>query len=138
MAVKKKRYRPKAFESTGISNDTSAAIYESMLISPAFMDMTKNQRFLYVCMKAQYYGKRKPGKDFPDIEQLQGDDLFYFNLSLAEKYGLYTRNGHTSFYNDVKAIEDHGFIETVSNGKATHSKSIYRYSSKWREWCDSS
>lgn len=138
MGSRKKPYKPKTFESTGISNDTSANIYESMLESPAFMDLTKNQRLLYLYMKKQYYGKRKPEKDFPDIEQLQGDDLFYFNLALAVKYGLYTRGNHKSFYADIKAIEQHGFIETVSSGKSTKSRSIYRYSGAWKEWNDTS
>ena len=70
MGQRRKRYMPRFFESTGITNDTSANIYESMLNSAAFQDLTKNQRLLYMYMKAQYYGKRKPGKDFPDEERL--------------------------------------------------------------------
>ena len=125
--VKKKTYRPKSFESFGKSNDTSANLYESMLLSAAFMDLTPKQRLLYVYMKAQYYGKRKPGKDNPDIENLQGDDLFYFPRTLAEKYNLYTRSNNRQFYNDIKAIEEHGFIKTISSGKATKTKSIYKF-----------
>lgn len=136
--ARKRTYRPKSFESSGVSNDTSANIYESMLASPAFMDLSKNQRLLYVYMKAQYYGKRKPGKDNPDIDALQGDDLFYFPMSLAERYGIYSRSNHTQFYSDIAAIEQHGFIKAVSNGKSTRSKSIYRFVSDWRQWNDSS
>lgn len=136
--AKKKAYRPKSFESSGKSNDTSANLYESMLLSAAFMDLTPKQRLLYVYMKAQYYGKRKPGKDNPDIESLQGDDLFYFPLTLAEKYKLYTKSNHMQFYKDVRAIESHGFIQTVSNGKTTRSKSIYRFIGDWKMWDDSS
>lgn len=93
---------------------------------------------MYVYMKAQYYGKRKPQRDYPDIEQFQGDDLFYFPMGTAEKYGLYTRSNHTRFYDDIKALAEHGFIEVVSNGKTHKAKSIYRYSDKWRLWNDSS
>jgi hypothetical protein len=138
MSGRKKPYKPKLFESTGKQNDTSANIYESMLLSAAFNDLTKNQRLLYIYMKAQYYGKRKPGKDFPEIEQFQGEELFYFNFSLAEKYHLYTRANHQQFYNDIKEIERHGFIETVSNGKSNKKKNIYIFSSRWRLWQDSS
>lgn len=91
MTVRKKKYKPKLFESTGTSNDTSANIYHSMMISPAFKNMTKNQRLLYICMKDRFYGQRKPGLDYPDIDGLQGDDKFYFNFALAEEYGLYTK-----------------------------------------------
>lgn len=118
-----------------MANDTSANIYESMLTSPAFTDLTKNQRFLYVCMKKQYYGKRKPGRDFPDVERFQGDELFYFNRSLAvDKYKLYKDGGRSEFYADIKALERHGFIETVSSGKETKSRSIYRFSGDWKTW----
>ena len=135
---KKKKYIPKSFESTGVSNDTSANIYESMLTSAAFLDLSKNQRLLYMYMKAQYYGKRKPRKDYPDIEEIQGDECFYFNQALAVKYNLYTRSNHQSFYSDIKAIERHGFIKIVSNGRNTKSKSIYKFVGDWKEWKDSS
>lgn len=138
MGKRKKPYIPKAFESTGVSNDTSANVYGSMLESPAFKDLSKNQRLLYIYMKKQYYGARKPGQDFPDMEQLQGDDLFYFNLALAEKYGLYSRSNDRQFYADIRAIEQHGFIKTVSSGKATKSRSIYKFTGDWKEWQDSS
>lgn len=138
MGQRKKPYTPKAFESTGVSNDTSANIYGSMLESAAFKDLSKNQRLLYVYMKKQYYGTRKPGRDFPDMEQLQETDLFYFNIALAVKYGLYSRSNDRQFYADIKAIEQHGFIKTVSNGKVTKSRSIYKFSGDWKRWQDTS
>lgn len=101
MGRRKKQYIPKPFESTGEVRDTSANIYESMLCSAAYQDLTKNQRLLYVYMKAQYYGKRKPGRDNQDIESLQGDDLFYFNLALAVKYGLYASGSRQQLYADI-------------------------------------
>lgn len=117
---------------------TSANVYGSMLESPAFKDLSKNQRLLYIYMKKQYYGTRKPGQDFPDMEQLQGDNLFYFNLALAEKYGLYSRSNDRQFYADIRAVEQHGFIKTVSSGRATKSRSIYKFTGDWKEWQDSS
>lgn len=132
--ARKKPYKPKRFESTGVSNDTSANIYESMLLSPAFLDLNSRTRTLYLYMKAQYYGKRKPGKDFPDVEQVQSGECFYFNMAVAVKYNLYSVNNHTQFYKDIKILENHGFIKTISNGKATRSKSIYRFSDEWQEW----
>lgn len=138
MASRRRKYKPKSFESTGRSNDTSANIYESMLQSDAYKHLTKNQRLLYMYMKSQYYGKRKPGKDFPDVEQLQGDELFYFNLSLAESYGLYTKNNHKALYNDIRALERHGFIKTIINGAATKTRSVYQLIGDWKFWNDSS
>lgn len=136
LLMKRKRiYRPLSFESTGATNDTSANVYHSMLVSKSWNDLTKNQRILYVCMKDRYYGKRKPKSDFPDIEELQNNLCFYFNLELASGvYNLYSRSNHKRFYSDIRALKEHGFIETVSNGKSTHSRSIYKFTSKWQYW----
>lgn len=136
--ARKKIYKPKSFESTGKVNDTSANIYDSMLMSKSFLHLTKNQRLLYVYMKNQYYGKRKPCKDHPDIEILQGDDLFYFSMGMAEKYGLYKKGSQGQFYKDIRAIEEHGFIKTIVNGKVKKEKSIYCFSDEWKRWNDTS
>ena len=135
MSTIRRKYKPKDFESTGKSNDTSANIYESMLESPAFKDMTKNQRLLYVYMKAQYYGKRKPSKDYPDEIELQDQKMFYFNRAIAIKYGIIKENSNNKeFYRDIHEIEKHGFIKTVANGKSTKTKSIYQFSDLWQVW----
>ena len=105
----RKKYKPKDFESTGVSNDTSANIYESMLQSTAWKDLKPRERQLYIYCKAQYYGKRKPAKDFPDIPQVQSEECFYLNLSLVVSYGIYTRNGNKEFYQDMKKLEEHGY-----------------------------
>lgn len=131
MASRKKKYRPKSFESTGASNDTSANIYDSMLTSAAFIGLKHRQKVLYMYCKKQYYGTRKPKADYPDIEKVQSDECFYMNLSLAVKYGLYTRNGNKELYADIKALVDAGFIEVVSSGKNTKTKSIYKFSDRW-------
>lgn len=131
---RRKGYTPKGFESDSRGNDTSANIYESMLQSAAFMDLTKTQRLLYLYMKAQYYGKRKPCKDYPDVPQFKGDDLFYFPLGLAERYRLYSRSNNRQFYSDIAALEGHGFIKIVSSGRNTKTKSIYQYSGDWKLW----
>lgn len=131
---KRRKYKPKGFESTGISNDTSANIYESMLLSSAWKDLKPRERQLYLYCKAQYYGKRKPSKDYPDIEAFQSENCFYLNLAAVVKYGIYTRNGNKEFYADIKTLAQHGFIEIVSSGKVTKTKSIYKYSDKWQTW----
>ena len=138
MGRRKGKYVPQLFESTGVSHDTSANIYGSMLESPAFKDLSKNQRLLYIYMKKQYYGTKKPGKDYPDMPELQGNELFYFNMARAVKYGLYSRSNDRQFYHDISEIEHHGFIKTISSGKATKSKSIYKFIGEWKQWQDSS
>lgn len=143
MGKRRKRYVPKKWESKGEMYmdasgsrraDTSANIYESMLTSGAFVFLTDRQKMLYVCCKAQYYGKRKPERDYPDVEQLQGEDLFYLNWAAVQKYGLYKLSMHANFYRDMKALCDTGFIEKVASGAGQRRKSIYRFSDRWQAW----
>lgn len=140
---KKNHYSPKSFEAIGqkfkgihgaMMADTSATIFESMLQSDAFKSLNPKQQILYVYCKAQYYGKRKPEKDYPDIPQFEGADLFYFNWDIAQEYGLYKPSCNKNFRNDMQALIQHGFIEIVASGKAQHKKNVYKFSSKWKTW----
>lgn len=143
MGKRKKKYVPKAWESKGDSYmdasgklraDTSANIYESMLTSDAFALLTTKQQILYVFCKAQYYGKRKPERDFPEVEQMHGDDLFYLSWEAAQQYRLYKPSMDKNFYMDMKALCDHGLIERVASGKSGRKKSVYRFSDRWKTW----
>lgn len=59
MSKRKMPYRKKPFESTGVSSDTSANIYMSMIMSVAWRQLSSNQKVLYVYCKAQYYAEKK-------------------------------------------------------------------------------
>ena len=140
---RKKKYDAKAFESNGqyrgrnggARKDTSASIFESMYRSEAYRDLTARQRDLYVCCKLQYYGKRKPGRDFQDLEEFQGDDLFYLNwASVSADYGLYPAGSERNFYKDMNALIEHGLIDLRSSGKKRRQKNIYQYSVRWKKW----
>ena len=140
---RKRTYTPKAFESMGEhytdqtgkrKADTSANIYESMMTSPAFLDLNMRLRNLYLVCKAQHYGKRKPGKDFPEIEDFQGADIFYLNWGTVLKYGIYKESMHGNFYSDMKTLMEHGFIKRISSGKSHRTKSIYQFSGDWKTW----
>lgn len=139
---KKRNVRP--FESAGekftdqttgtVRADTSANIYESMLLSSAFQDLKPRQQMLYIVCKSQFYGHRKPSQDFPEMEAVQADTCFYLNLAAVCRYGLYSRNMRGKFYQDMKVLQEHGFIKLVSSGASTKTKSIYRFSSDWQRW----
>lgn len=104
-----------------------------MLTSAAFTSLKTRQKVLYLYCKAQYYGKRKPRRDYPDIEEIRGDDCFYLSWAVVKQYELYQESMHSNFYKDMQVLIEHGFIERVSAGKYK-KKSIYRYSSGWKEW----
>lgn len=127
---------PDYFESVARTDTQFTRIYESMLKSPAFMDLSKNQRLLYIYMKAQWIGKGRPGAkdEYKNIPEAQGNDKFFFNLATAEKYGITTQANHREFYKDIKALVSHGFIEIIASGKVNRKKSIYKYSDKWKTW----
>ena len=123
---KKKIYVPKSYESTGCSGDISANIYRSMILSPAWQELTAQQHDLYLTCKLQAYGeKRKP----------IAEDPLSFTMNRAkwaDLYHLYDRNNGRGFQRDLTALISRGFISCVSCGAISRTKSIYRFSSKWR------
>ena len=124
---RKLKYQKKGFESMGGGSDTSANIYMSMLLSPAWLDLTANQQRLYVACKAQYYGEKK--KPF-------GDPLaFTMNRSKwCLLYKLYTDKNRSSFYRDRDALISHGFVRVLENGRLTRTKTIYSFWDMWQKW----
>lgn len=130
--------------------ETTTALHYSLLTSDAFKDLTASQRMLYVYAKTQFYGAvSRPAKDFKDIKEYQeqqGRMFFYLNHKLmTEVFGLYAKSNHRSLYRDVQALEDHGFIERVTNIKTdgekggnieggNHMRTIYKYSEDWKDW----
>ena len=137
---KKPTYKPKGFESKGEhfinqrgknQADTSANIYESRLQSPAFKSLTSKQKVLYLYCKGQYYGKRKPRKDYEKQGLYQEDTYFYFNWQLALDYDLYTT--HSRLYKDLNALIKNGFIEKSKSGQGHKEQNVYKFSDKWQE-----
>ena len=120
-----KKYQKKSFESSGISSDTSANIYHSMLTSVAWQTLSKPQRILYLCMKDRYYQlKRHP---------YNNQEMFYFNKSLwKNEYQLYTNA--KQFEKDRDALIEKGFIIVVEDGYNTRTNNIYKYSDKWQKY----
>lgn len=119
MSRGRKKYVPKRFESKGekfidengkLRADTSANIYESLLLSDSFRDLSDRQKMLYIVAKSQYYGHRKPEKDYPEIELFQGADVFYLNWNAVKRYGLYKDSMHSNFYRDMAALIEHGLL----------------------------
>ncbi|MDD4592242.1 MAG: hypothetical protein PHG06_17720 [Parabacteroides sp.] len=127
---KRPKYEKKMFESTGSSNDVSANIYYSMMTSLAYQELTPKQRDLYTHCKLQYY--RISAKQRPEAED---QTQFYFNKYLWHgTYKLYNKGNEKSFYKDMDALIDRGFIRCVSSGKISRTKSVYQFSHKWQDY----
>lgn len=130
MSAKKRRYKPKPFESTGKSSDTSANIYNSMLHSESFRDLTARQKVLYMCMKSEYYAQKGKPEGYDET-------AFYFNKAKWRKdssysYQIYS-NG-SDFKKDVDALEEHGFIKVIIRAQNMRERNIYRFSDGWQSW----
>ena len=126
MSSRKKPYQKKPFESNGISSDVSANIYESMIKSNAFRDLTKEQQMLYVICKLQLYAEKK--------KPIPGEPSFTMSRCKALAYGSYTESNRKGLPRDIAALVDHGLIDCVCDGSNTRSKNIYRLSDRWQMW----
>ena len=118
-----------------VKGDTCARIFESMARSDAYKDLKSRQRDLYTHCKLQYYGKRKPKQDYPDIG-IFDDETFYMNFNeVVETYGLYTKSMCKEFYRDMRELAEHGFIRKLSQGGGiAHKKNIYVFIDEWQTW----
>lgn len=125
MGKKFKKYEKKKFESTGTSSDTSSNIYESMLLSAAWLSLSATQQVLYITCKSQYYSeKQKPNGN---------REQFTMNkYKWLTKYQLYTNSNSAGFYRDMGELINKGFIKCVYCGANSRTKSIYQYSDKWQ------
>lgn len=54
--ARKRKFRPKSFETMISGGEPSASIYASMLKSPAWKKLKPRAQILYLYMKMQYYG----------------------------------------------------------------------------------
>lgn len=108
----------------------------SLLNSIAWRALNARQQALYICCAIQK-GKpgtvNAPGKDNPTVQEFQNDRVFYMNWRKARGFGIYREKSNHTFYNDIKALIDAGFIECLYHGKQTREKSVYKLSTQWRQ-----
>ena len=111
-----------------------ARIYKDMMLSEAFVTLTPRQMMLYIVAKMQFYGHRKPAKDYPHIEAFHSEECLYLNHALGVQYGLYPPSNHRDLYRDIEVLIEHGFLERLSNGRVNQKKSVYRFSGNWKKY----
>ena len=134
---RKKKYVPKKWESLNEGKsflvegrktpmaDTSATIFESMLRSKAYCDLTDKQRLLYVLCKAQYYGKKHPEKDY---EEFEGNEYFYLNFGkLSERITFIQRKGTQDFIKICKCWKNMDFWKRLKVVKIQRIKTYINF-----------
>lgn len=146
--ARKRSYIPQKFESKCFGDpsqkfidvfgksrkDSFCMIFDSLLESAAYIDLSFKQKSLYILCAAQFYGHRKPEKDY-DEEWIQGPDKFYLNWhEVHKRYKMYPDDNQGRFYRDMTVLEEHGFIKKISSGKTHHSKSVYQFDYQWQFW----
>lgn len=84
----------------------------SFLRDGRFQALTSGARCTYIAMLSEARGKRD----------------FIFPRAAAERYGIPS----TSLVRHVRELQDAGFIELSSSGKATREPNFYRFSLSWK------
>lgn len=122
---RKTKQPPEPFENMG-QNNKFVRLFIGQIDSEAFKKLNPRQRTLYLYMKAQYRGKET--KNNPNGKK----DQFYFNWRLANtQYRLYTNM--STFYNDIKVLEEYGFIVCVERNWNLRKKNVYAFSDQWKQ-----
>ncbi len=89
-------------------SDTYTPITDSVLLSEAFQDLKPHEQILYIAMRSQEYGKRKPCRDYKEgsmeWEQVRSDKCFYFPRSMAERYCKRYVKNQNRLYKDVRVL----------------------------------
>ena len=118
--------------------DIYARITDSLLLSEAFKDLPSHLQMLYINMRLQEYGKRKPNRDFDETssvwEAVRSDLCFYYPWHTAKSYNKRYIGNSSRLYDDIDVLVNHGFIEKVVSGQSTRSNSVYKFSDKWQKW----
>lgn len=120
-----------------LREDTFAQIYESVLRGGAFQSLAPRVQMLYVYTRMQEVGKRKPNRELkntPVEELVKSEDCFFFPLNVAAQYTNRYNSKPSSLYKDMRTLEKYGFIDIVVSGKNTRTKSVYRYSDRWKQY----
>ncbi len=129
---RKRGYERKPYESAkpgSGGHDPYVGLYFSMTHSPAWLDLTGNQRDLYRVCKEQYKQKR-PAKRYPDHKPFDRDEVFSLSWYRVKEA---VPQGETTFYKDLKALVDHGFIRVLSQG-GYKRETVYELSDQWKFW----
>lgn len=143
MARKRKiEYTPQPYERKIIAGkkDKFTLVYLSMCESTAWKALVPRQQMLYLWFRFQWSTvgtKNTPSGDYPDNADFQRPYVVYMNKAVAMRTGLYTKVeggnfNRRDFYNDVRRLENVGFIECLQKGKNTRTKSVYVLVDKWK------
>ena len=114
---KKKKPTHEKFEGTS-QHGQFAKITYSMMGSKAWHSLSPSQMGLYILFKAKFRGNNLHNISFPRSEYKE----------------IKTYSNQRTFYRDLDALIEAGFIIVVSSGKTTRTPNIYGLSEMWKKY----
>ena len=128
MARAKKQQR-KPWQRRANSSHQWNPIFNDLLDSPAFHDLSASAKTLYL------YCQRETHGDAMRDSGTQDGRLFYMNRALRCKvHDLYPLSDTRAFERDMAQLVSHGFVDCLKSGLDTRTKSLYRLSARWCDW----
>ena len=113
-------------------NPFTKIYHDLFLDQDKFTKLTASQRILWIFCDMRSYkngAPNTPAADYPDYPGFAKDQpVFYMNYSFAESLlHVWSKN---TFYKDIQALCDYGFIECICKQKK--KKSIFRITRAWK------
>ena len=121
---RKRKLHSESWQTSNHQNGTYAPIYEDLMLSEAWRDLSNAERVVLLCCHQQYYGHHRPEADIKS--EMITDDCFYFSRNDLPKYGMAAIGG-TRFDEYMASLKQHGFIQQVPvyRGAGRGEKNIY-------------
>ncbi len=128
MSRGKKQQPRKPWQRRANSSRHFQCLYDDLLDSPAFHDLTAREKVLLIFCRRESHGRAM-------AEGEHDERLFYMNKSLRTTiHELYKPSDTRQFEHDMAALIAHGFVDLVKSGYETRTKSLYRLSDRWNHW----
>lgn len=126
-----KKYEYKAHQRRPNSSTRFVQVYHDLLDSPAFQDLTAQQKTLYVYCILESHGKAMVENQKTRLDER----LFYMNKQLyVHVHKLYSEKDTRGFNRDMAALITHGLIDCVESNYKRRKKNLYRLSQRWHNW----
>lgn len=128
---KKKEYKPDYYASLGNAKDTFSTLYDSMITSEKFKQLSLPAKNVYYLCRNQYTSRRGRECLYNHAKEYgitYPDGCFVFPAKHSEVYGL--KRAYVSKY--LTELEKAGFIKRYENNKHTWKVNVYQFSTEWK------
>lgn len=133
---KNKKFEPEEWQhnpdyknKAGYENRAYFMVFESLLMSDAYLSLNSGEReLLTVCLAQERFGRADEKRGFSEKYR---NDRRYFTMNKQKREMYHLSSNATTASKQMEALITHGFVDCVVNGQNTRSKSLYRLSSRW-------